>query len=70
MFIFTAIAFETLGPISSKALSFLLELGKRLAPVTGDPREGTFLFQRLSIAIQRFNRVCFKGSFVPFIDEE
>ena len=56
--------------MDSKALSFLLELGKRLTVVTGDPREGTFLFQRLSIAIQRFNCVCFKGSFVPFVDEE
>ena len=69
-YIFTPVALETLGPIGSKATTFLVELGKRISAVTGDIREGAFLFQRLSIAIQRFNCVCFKGSFIPFVDEE
>ena len=69
-FSFTPIALETLGPLNSKASTFLVELGKRMTAVTGDLREGAFLFQRLSIAIQRFNCVCFKGSFTPFVDEE
>ena len=51
--------------MNAKALNFISDLGKRIAAVTGDHREGTFLFQRLSIAIQRFNSVCFQGSFIP-----
>jgi hypothetical protein len=63
-YIFVPISFETLGPISTQALSFLKELGKRTSAVTGDDREGAFLFQRLSITLQRFNHVCFRGSFI------
>ena len=32
--------------------------------VTRDMRETTFLFQHLSIVIQRFNCILFKGSFI------
>jgi len=31
----------------------------------GDKLELTYLFQRLSIAIQRGNELCFNGTFVP-----
>ena len=62
--IFIPIACETLGPISSKASDFLSDLGRRIFSATGDARESSFLFQRLSVAIQRFNCVCFKGSFI------
>lgn len=60
---FIPLAFETLGPINSKGLVFLYELGRRQAAITGDMRETSFLFQRLSLTIQRFNAVCFNGSF-------
>src|SRR6201995_1154328 len=63
-YIFISIACETMGSLNSKALSFLSELGRRISAVSGDPRESSFLFQRISVAIQRFNGVCFKGSFV------
>ena len=67
--IFIPIAIETLGPLCSKALVFLRELGKRLTRVTDDPRESQFLFQRLSVAIQRFNAVCFLGTFGDYDSE-
>jgi hypothetical protein len=51
--------------MNAKALSFLSDSDKRIAAVSGDRSEGAFLFQRLSIAIQRFNSVCFQGSFIP-----
>ena len=38
-----------MGPIDSKATSFLQELGRRLSVTTGKPRESAFLFQRLSV---------------------
>ena len=60
---FIPVAFETLGPINAKGISFFNELGHRLSAKTGEPRETAFLFQRISIAVQRFNSVCFHGSF-------
>src|SRR6218665_1059234 len=48
------IAVETLGLINREGREFLLELGRRGAVVSGDPRETVFLFQRLSVCIQRF----------------
>ena len=60
---FIPLAFETLGPINSKGTVFLNQLGRRISACTNDMRETAFLFQRLSLTIQRFNAVCFKGSF-------
>jgi len=48
---FISLAFEMLGPINSKGMSFLSELGHRLTACTGDKRETAFLFQRVSVAI-------------------
>ena len=59
---FIPLAFETLGPINSKGITFFSELGRRLAAQSGDKRETAFLFQRLSVTIQRFNAICFHGS--------
>ena len=68
---FIPLAFETLGPINSSALSFLSSLGRRTSQATTDNRETAFLFQRLSVLIQRFNAVCFRNSFkTNFCDEE
>ena len=38
--VFMPIACETLSPFSSKAISFLCDLGRRISTVTRDPREG------------------------------
>ena len=63
---FIPLAFETCGPICSSASAFLRELGRRLTLSTDDTRETMFLFQRLSVAIQRFNAVCFAGTFSDY----
>jgi len=55
---------ETLGPINVSAVSFLSGLGRRIADVSGETCEGSFLFQRLSVLIQRFNAVLLRGCFV------
>ena len=44
-------------------MDFISDLARDLTPSTGDPRESSFLFQRLSIIIQRFNAVAFRGTF-------
>ena len=62
--IFVSIAMESFGHICVEAFTFLSELGRRTSVVTGDMRETTFLFQRLSIATQCFNCILFKSSFI------
>ena len=59
---FIPLAFETLGPINGSAVSFLSTLGHRMSDTTSDCRETSFLFQRISIIIQRFNAVCFRNT--------
>ena len=67
---FIPLAFETLGPINSKGITFFNELGRRLSACSGDSRETSYLYQRLSIAIQRFNGICFHGSFSQRTDTD
>ena len=60
---FFPVAIETLGPHSASSLDFITDVGKRIAQRTLDSRETIFLFQRISIAIQRFNAVCLAKTF-------
>ena len=60
---FIPIAFETLEPINQSALDFLSALGRRLLTTSGDVRESSFLFQRLSVTLQRFNCIAFSNTF-------
>ena len=62
---FVPIAIETLGPINMEGQRFLYSLGERLSSISGDQRETTFLYQRLSVLIQIFNAVAFRGSLLP-----
>lgn len=56
------IAIETLGPISKGTSNFFKDLSKRLAVVSGDAREGTFLRQQISLAVQRGNIASILGA--------
>jgi len=67
--IFQPIALENLGAFSSSSLEFLRELGRRLSSLSGEEREACFLFQRLSIAIQRFNSVLLHNGFTDDIPD-
>ena len=49
--------------INTTGITFFSELGRRLTDVSGDPRETTYLFQRVSLAVQRYNSVAFRGTF-------
>src|SRR6267154_294144 len=53
--IFVPVAVETLGAWCQEGLNWLEEIGRRVSSVTGDQRETFFLFQRLSVAVQRGN---------------
>src|SRR6218665_3165297 len=60
--VFVPLSMETLGPINVTGHNFLRDLGRKLTTSTGDNRETCFLLQRLSITIQRFNSVAFRGT--------
>src|SRR6218665_1494680 len=62
---FVPLACETLGPINNSGHLFITELRRCLSRLTGDTTETGHLFQRISIAIQRFNAIAFLCSFVP-----
>ena len=66
-YLFCPVAIETLGPICSAGRLFLSELGRRASLLTCDPRETAFLYQRVSVAVQRFNAVCIAGTFLPAV---
>ena len=55
---FVPSAFESMGPIGSKATNFLKELGRRLTLATDNTLETAHLFQRMSVVLQLFNAVC------------
>ena len=62
--LFCAVAVETMGPINKDGTDFLSEIGRRATKISGDPRESAFLFQRISVIIQRCNAISFLGTFV------
>jgi len=61
---FQPIAVEILGPINESATTFLHDLGRRISLVSGEDRDSQFLFQRISVAIQRFNAVLLHNGFL------
>ena len=63
--IFVPLAIETLGPIDMDGQRFIDSIGERFSSVSGDPREITFLYQRLSVLIQFLNSVLFHETLLP-----
>jgi hypothetical protein len=59
---FVPVAIETLGTWGVRGLSFINEVGRRVAAVTGDSRSTAFLKQRMSLAVQRGNAAAVLGS--------
>jgi hypothetical protein len=62
-YIFAPVAVETLGAWGPSALELCADIGGRTAAITGDVRAGSFLRQRLDIAIQRGNAAAVVGTF-------
>jgi len=60
---FSPVAIETAGSWGHQAIELVQEIGRHIADITADGRETTFLFQRLSMALQRGNAVSFLGTF-------
>ena len=62
--IFQPVAVESLGPVNASGRVFLSKLGRKLADQSGDDREISFLFQRLSVLIQWYNAILLHDCFV------
>ena len=58
-----AVGLENLGAMNSSAVDFINTLGRRVTSVSGEDKESAFLFQRISITIQRFNSILLFESF-------
>jgi len=63
MHIFYPVAIETGGTWNHWAVELVQRICRRATLITGEPRESTFLFQQLSIALQRGNTVFFLNTF-------
>ena len=63
-YLFQPIAVETLGPINESASDFFSLLVKKISHYSRDERETVFLFQRISMLVQRFNGVLLHDSFM------
>ena len=61
---FIPVAIESLGPCNADGFAFLMEVGLRISLLSGDPRETTFLLQRVSVINQRCNAAAIAGCFV------
>jgi len=62
--IFYPFAIETVGIWHEMAIELTQEIGRRITAITEDTRETTFLFQSLSMALQRENEVSFHNTMV------
>jgi len=61
---FQPIAVETSGVIDCSAIDIPTALGRRISSSRSVERESLFLFQRISVTMQRFNVILLHNSFV------
>ena len=60
-YLFEPIAIETLGVYSTSARQLLSDLGRKISQCSGEVGEASFLFQRCSVLVQRYNAQLFAG---------
>ena len=61
-YIFTPIAVETFGSWGHQGHSLVKEIGQKLCNITGEKRSTFYLFQRISMAVQRGNAASILGT--------
>ena len=61
--IFVPVAIESARTWNHQAVQLVQELGRQMTAVTEDTREATYLFQRMSVALQRGKAVSFHSTF-------
>ena len=66
-YFFEPIAVETLGVFNASPRVLFDDLGRRITSNSGEARETSFLYQRVSVLVQRYNAVLLHDS-LPSID--
>src|SRR6218665_3641195 len=66
---FVAVALETGGAWCREGLQLISELGNRIRDATHDPMETSYIFQSISVALQRGNAICISGTLPPLCKE-
>jgi len=61
---FQPLAVETHGPMDDATVWFLSDLGHKISEHSGHPLDGHFLFQWISVLIQRFTAILFPKLFL------
>jgi len=61
-YLFALVTVETMGPLNTSACQLCDNLGRKISSSSGEHREGAFLFQRVSVLVQRFNAVLLHDS--------
>jgi len=64
-YLFRPTAMETSGSMDSSTATVFTDLGRKIFSVFGEIREASFLFQRISVPVQRFNSVLLCDSCAP-----
>ena len=60
---FYPVAIKTAGTRHNQVVGLIQETGRRATVITSDPKETMYLFQQLSVALQRGNVVSFQSMF-------
>jgi len=68
--IYQPIAVENFGAFSSSSSDFISSLDHKINSVSGKERKTSFLFQRLSVPLQRFDAVLLHDTFVSQDDPD
>lgn len=68
-YLFTPIAFESMGSVGPETKKFLISLGLLMKKASGESRSLDYLLQKVSIAIQRGNAACILGTFEKRLDD-
>ena len=62
--IFIPVAIETMGAFGLRSLSFVQDLGNRVAWECGEPKSTEYLLQRLSVAVQQGSSMMVLGGMI------
>ena len=61
---FTPLAVETTGSFNTEASKFVQDIERRCTEATGDIKETAYLFEQVSVAIQRGNALSIRGTLI------
>ena len=60
---FVPVAIERSGAWCSQSAKFIEDLRRRITTITNEPHETTYLYQRMSVTLQRGNAVAIRNTF-------